>query len=227
MKNINKIFVMTLILILCLSITAFAQDGIKIYVDNEKVLFDVEPFIENGRTLIPLRGVFEKLGAKVDWNKSLQEVVIKDDNNEIEMILGKDKVIVNGIVKDIDVPTKMINSRTFAPVRFIAESLGHTVRWDGNDGSIYITKNNTVPVDKNIISTVGTKENLIALLEYSSKLYNYVWMDRSVVNNIADDSISIEAPVMAPETPEAMKSESAAASGTDKSDTNKIGRAHV
>ena len=220
MKNINKIFVMTLILILCLSITAFAQDGIKIYVDNEKVLFDVEPFIENGRTLIPLRGVFEKLGAKVDWNKSLQEVVIKDDNNEIEMILGKDKVIVNGIVKDIDVSTKMINSRTFAPLRFIAESLGHTVRWDGNEGSIYITKNNTVPVDKNIISTVGTKENLIALLEYSSKLYNYVWMDRSVVNNIADDSISIEAPVMAPETPEAMKSESAAASGTDKSDTN-------
>ena len=128
MKNTYKIILLTLILILCFTLTSFAQDEIKVYVDNERVDFDVEPIIENGRTLIPLRGVFEKLGARVDWNKNLLEVVIKDDNNEIEMILGKDKVMVNGIIKDIDVPTRMINSRTFAPLRFIAENLGHTVR---------------------------------------------------------------------------------------------------
>lgn len=223
MKNINKIFMMTMILILCFSITAFAQDGIKIYVDNEKVFLDVEPFIENGRTLIPLRGVFEKLGAKVDWNKSLQEVVIMDDSNEIEMILGKDKVIVNGIIKDIDVPTKMINSRTFAPLRFIVENLGHTVRWDGNTGSIYITKNNTVPIDKNVISTVGTKENLIALLEYSSKLHNYIWMDRvtGIDFNTADDSNMAVAPESPASTPQAPQAEAeSATSNMDKSDTN-------
>ena len=216
MKNLNKIFILTLILILCFSITVFAQDAIKIYVDNEEVFLDVVPFVENGRALIPLRGVFEKLGAKVDWNKSLQEVVIKDNNNEIEMILGKDKVMVNGIIKDIDVPTKMINSRTFAPLRFIVENLGHTVRWDGNTGSIYITKNTAVSADKNVISTVGTKENLIALLEYSSKLHNYILMERSVVNGIADDSISET--TMAPEAPRD-ESESAT-SNMDKSDTN-------
>lgn len=116
MKNTYKIILLTLILILCFTLTSFAQDEIKVYVDNERVDFDVEPIIENGRTLIPLRGVFEKLGARVDWNKNLLEVVIKDDNNEIEMILGKDKVMVNGIIKDIDVPTRMINSRTFAPL---------------------------------------------------------------------------------------------------------------
>jgi uncharacterized secreted protein with C-terminal beta-propeller domain len=216
MKNLNKIFILTLILILCFSITVFAQDAIKIYVDNEEVFLDVVPFVENGRALIPLRDVFEKLGAKVDWNKSLQEVVIKDNNNEIEMILGKDKVMVNGIIKDIDVPTKMINSRTFAPLRFIVENLGHTVRWDGNTGSIYITKNTAVSADKNVISTVGTKENLIALLEYSSKLHNYILMERSVVNGIADDSISET--TMAPEAPRD-ESESAT-SNMDKSDTN-------
>ncbi|HPX00316.1 MAG TPA: beta-propeller domain-containing protein, partial [Sedimentibacter sp.] len=212
MKKTYKIILLTLILVLCFTFTAFAQD-IKVYVDNEKVDFDVQPFIENGRTLIPLRGVFEKLGAKVDWNKDLLEVVIKDDNNEIEMILGKDKVMVNGIIKDIDVPTRMINSRTFAPLRFAAENLGHTVSWDGNTSSVYITKNDTFPVDKGI-STVGTKENLIALLEYNSKLYNYIWMDRAWVGGIAEDSAA-EAPAV-----QETQAENSGTSNMDKSDTN-------
>lgn len=212
MKNTYKIILLTLILILCFTLTSFAQDEIKVYVDNERVDFDVEPIIENGRTLIPLRGVFEKLGARVDWNKNLLEVVIKDDNNEIEMILGKDKVMVNGIIKDIDVPTRMINSRTFAPLRFIAENLGHTVRWDGTTSSVYITKNDTFPVEKGI-STVGTKENLIALLEYNSKLHNYIWMGRDIVVDFAEDSIT--------EAQEAPKAEAeSAAPGMDSSDTN-------
>ncbi len=219
MKNINKIFMMILILALCLSFTAFAQDGIKIYVDNEKVFLDVEPFIENGRTLIPLRGVFEKLGAKVDWNKSLQEVVIKDEKNEIEMLLGYDKVMVNGIIKDIDVPTKMINSRTFAPLRFIVENLGHDVRWEGNTSSVYITKNNSTLADKNKISTVGTKENLIALLEYSSKLQGYIWMGRGIaVDNAVEDKMEAETPAMSPQAPQPPQAESV--TGKDSSDTN-------
>lgn len=215
MKNINKVFMITLVLALCISFTAFAKDSISIYVDNEKIFLDVEPFIENGRTLIPLRGVFEKLGAKVDWNKNIQEVVIKDENNEIEMILGKDKVMVNGTINDIDVPTKMINSRTFAPLRFIVENLGHDVRWDGNTNSVYITKNNSLPVTKNVISTVGTKENLIALLEYSSKLHGYIWMERGIaVDNITEDMLA-ETPSMAPEAPQAES-----VTGKDSSDTN-------
>jgi len=211
MKKIYKIILLSLIMILTFTATAFAQDTIKVYVDNEKVDFDVPPFIEQGRTLIPLRGVFEKLGAKVDWNKNLLEVVIKDENNEIEMILGKNKVMVNGIIKDIDVPTRMINSRTFAPLRFVAENLGHTVRWDQATNSVYITKNKTFPAEKGI-SVVGTRENLIALLEYNSKLYNYIWMGR---NTLAGDVVEAEAPAA-----QAPRADSGPGTGMDKSDTN-------
>ncbi len=221
--KINKIIIMVMILAISFSITAFAQDGISIYVDNEKVFLDVEPFIEDGRTLIPLRGVFEKLGAKVDWNKSLQEVVIKDDNNEIEMLLGKNKVMVNGIIKDIDVPTRMINSRTFAPLRFIVENLGHDVSWDESTRSVYISKNDTFAADKNVISSVGTKENLIALLEYNSRLYNYIWMGRGLLDDIADDSMveSSQTPAFpaAPTGQQPSQAESGSAN-QDKSDTN-------
>ncbi|TWH77943.1 beta-propeller domain-containing protein [Sedimentibacter saalensis] len=194
-KLMKKIFILSVVFIFCFTIAAFAEDSVTVYVDNEKVDFDVNPFIEGGRTLVPLRGVFEKLGARVDWNKSIQEVVIKDDNNEIQMLLNKNKVMVNGEIKDIDVSTMMINSRTFAPLRFISENLGHDVRWDGSTNSVYITKNTSVPENKNILKTVGSKENLIALLEYNSKLYGYLWTDRFVAaedSNVTDKEEAVQ-----------------------------------
>nr|WP_300096140.1 stalk domain-containing protein [Sedimentibacter sp.] len=197
-KLMKKIFILSVVFVLCFTFAAFAEDNVTVYVDNEKVEFDVNPFIEGGRTLVPLRGVFEKLGAKVDWNKSIQEVVIKDDSNEIQMLLNKNKVMVNGEIKDIDVATKMINSRTFAPLRFISENLGHDVRWDAATNSVYITRNTSAPRNKNMLLTVGSKENLMALLEYNSKLYGYLWTDIAVPaaepSNVIDKEDAAQAP---------------------------------
>lgn len=207
---LGKITALIVALIFCFSFTAFGATEVNVYVNNEKVEFDVYPIIENGRILVPLKGVFEKLGAAVDWNKNISEVVIKDANNEIEMILGKDKVMVNGEVKTIDVPTRMINSRTFAPIRFISENLGHTVKWDQNTNSVYITKNDSAKTSQNIVMTVGSKENLIALLEYNSKLYNYIRPGRDIaVDIVTEDKTAAETPEAAQESP-----------APDSSDTN-------
>ena len=188
-KKFTKTTILTFILILCFSATAFGENKqVTIYVDNEKVDFDVNPVLENGRTLVPLRGVFEHLGAQVDWNKNIMQVVIKDGNNEIAMLLDKNKVLVNGEIKDVDASTRMINSRTFAPLRFISEILGHGVRWDQNTYSVYITKGTSVPANKNVIPTVGSKENLIALLEYNSKLFNYIGISRTI--DKANDAVT-------------------------------------
>lgn len=205
-----KTIMLLIVLIMCFSFTAYGiEKPVTVYVNNEKVEFDVNPIIENGRTLVPLRGVFEKLGAKVDWNKNIMQVVIKDGNNDISMLLEKNKVLVNGEIKDIDVATKMINSRTFAPLRFISETLGHDVKWDQNTYSVYITKEDSVPVNKNIIPTVGSKENLIALLEYNSKLFNYIGIYRAV------DDAKAEVSTPAPQAPAGMGE-----SASDSSNTN-------
>lgn len=214
MKAIGKVVILAFVLALCLSFTAFGSTAVNVYVNNEKVEFDVNPIIEDGRTLVPLRGVFEKLGAAVDWNKNISEVVIKDEYNEIEMLLGKNKVMVNGEVKTIDVPTRMINSRTFAPLRFITENLGHTVKWDQATNSVYITKNDSIKERQNMVMTVGSKENLIALLEYNSKLNNYIWMERVGVDSaVSEGKTDSQSPEMAEEP-------AAAPSPTDSSDTN-------
>lgn len=215
LKVLEKIILLSVVLLLCFSFTAFGSTAVNVYVNNEKVEFDVNPVIENGRTMVPLRGVFEKLGAAVDWNKNISEVVIKDSYNEIEMILGKSKVMVNGEIKTIDVPTKMINSRTFAPLRFISENLGHTVKWDQSTNSVYITRNDAVKERQNMVMTVGSKENLLALLEYNSKLNNYIWLERgmAVGGAIAEDKAEAMTPEMAEEP-------AAAPSVSDSSDTN-------
>ncbi len=209
-RAFGKIIVFMVALIFCFGFTAFGATEVNVYVDSEKVEFDVYPVIENGRILVPMRGVFEKLGAVVDWNKNISEVVIKDSNNEIEMILGKDKVMVNGEIKTIDVPTRMINSRTFAPLRFVSENLGHTVKWDQNTNSVYITRSYTANPSQNMVMTVGSKENLVALLEYNSELYNYIWSGRGIaIDAVMEDKAAVE-------VPEAAQGLEAA----DRSDTN-------
>jgi uncharacterized secreted protein with C-terminal beta-propeller domain len=182
-------------------------------VNNEKVEFDVNPILENNRILVPLRGVFEKLDAKVDWNKNISEVVIKDKYNEVEMLLGNNKVMVNGEIKTIDTPTKMINSRTFAPIRFISESLGHTVKWDQETNSVYITRNDSPKHSSNLVLTVGSKENLAALLEYNSKLFSYMYLERDIaVDSVVTEDKAVEA---APEAPA-----QAPSANSNSSDTN-------
>jgi uncharacterized secreted protein with C-terminal beta-propeller domain len=179
-----------MVLAFCFGVSVFAENNvITVYVNNEKVEFEVNPILEDGRTMVPLRGVFEKLDAKVDWNKNIMQVVIKDENNEIEMMLDKNKVMVNGEIKDIDTPIEMINSRTFVPIRFVGETLGHDIRWDEKTSSIYITKNKSIFVSNNIIPTIGTKENLIALLEYNSKIYGYIGLMRPLIMEKINDDV--------------------------------------
>lgn len=209
-KNLTKMILLTFILLLCFSTTAFGENNqITVYVNNEKVEFEVNPMLENGRILVPLRGVFERLGAQVDWNKSTMQVVIKDKNNEIAMMLYKNKVMVNGEIKDIDTGVKMINSRTFAPLRFISETLGHDVKWDGNTNSVYITKKESAPAVKNNIPTIGSQQNLIAILEYNSKLFRYLG-----VRGISFNDAAVET------TSEEPRDSNTATKESDSSDTN-------
>ena len=210
-NKFNKVIILTFILILCLSVTAFGENNeATVYVNNEKVEFDVKPVIENNRIMVPLRGVFEHLDANIDWNKNLLQVVIKDEYNDISMMLNNNKVIVNGEIKEIDVPVKMINSRTFAPLRFISETLGHDIKWDGSTNSVYITKNKIKPAVKNDLPTIDSKENLIALLEYNSKLFGYIGIESIGVDDaVEQESAANDNAASSPQT-----------TGKNSSDTN-------
>ena len=128
------------------STAALAQQDILIRLNGEFVEMDAKPFIENDRVLVPLRGVFEKLGAIVEWVEEEQAVVISVADLTVRLIVGHHsaevvKVGDAGPVTEtvlLDVPARIVENRTFVPVRFVAETLGAGVTWDDAHRTVII-----------------------------------------------------------------------------------------
>jgi hypothetical protein len=74
-------FLLGLFLVLVFTVLAATPaQAVEVFVNHNKVLFDAAPFIEEGRTLVPVRGIFETMGAQVDWNPDQQAVKVQKDN---------------------------------------------------------------------------------------------------------------------------------------------------
>ncbi|WP_197535273.1 stalk domain-containing protein [Caldisericum exile] len=113
-------------------------------VDGDIRTLDSPPVIKNGRTLLPIRAIIEALGGTVSWDATTRKVTISLGNNTIELWIGRSIAKVNGTDTPIDstnpkVVPEIINGRTMIPLRFVAESLGADVQWDGTTKTITIT----------------------------------------------------------------------------------------
>ncbi len=110
------------------------------YVNDAPKGLDAAPVICNSRTMLPIRFVAESFGATVDWNGATSTVTVKTDTTMIEIVIGKAKAKVNGAEIALDSPAFIEKSRTYLPVRFIAENLGAAVAWDGVTSTATLTK---------------------------------------------------------------------------------------
>lgn len=153
----QKIILSLLIFLLLFSSTviSFAGTGIN-DVDvklNGRILdFDVKPRIINGRTLVPLRVIFEKLGLQVGWDGKTQTVIGTKENTKITLPVGKKYAFINNKKITLDTAATVINGRTLVPVRFVSESVGADVGWDSANWTVIInTKNNNGPVNNSLI----------------------------------------------------------------------------
>jgi hypothetical protein len=112
-----------------LSYPALAQAAIRVYIDGQAVTFDMPPTMMQGRVLVPLRGIFERLGATVDYDPRTQHIVAIRGAQTVELTIGSRQARVNEAPTLLDVPALAINGRTMVPLRFISEALGATVQW--------------------------------------------------------------------------------------------------
>jgi hypothetical protein len=112
---------------------------------NGSLIKDSNLFIENDRTLLPLRLVSETLGAEVGWDPTARKVSIKDAGNTIELVIGDSVAKVNGHDVSLDVAPKIFNDYTYVPVRFVAESLGCQVEWYDGKATSATHENPIVP----------------------------------------------------------------------------------
>ena len=122
-----------------LPISSASTNDIKVILDGKPLFFDVPPQMLNGRTLVPLRAIFEEMGASIVWDGVTQTVTATKGDTVVVLTIGSTSPTVNGRVVTIDQPGIVVDGRTLAPLRFVAEAFGGTVEWDGATNTASIT----------------------------------------------------------------------------------------
>ncbi len=107
--------------------------------NGRKLYFDQVPVIEDGRTLVPVRAIFEELGATIDWNGDTQTVTAIKDDVTISLTINNLTATKNGEVITLDVPAKIIGGRTLVPVRFVSDCFGVGVDWNATGKQVVLT----------------------------------------------------------------------------------------
>jgi hypothetical protein len=128
--------------------TAFmagTPDQVEVLYNGTPIEFDVNPFIdaEANRTMVPMRAIFEAVGASVVWDEETRTVIAVrgevGDSSYVALQIGRDEAQVNGETKKMDTSAAIIGDRTFVPLRFVTEALGEKVDWDAENCTVLIT----------------------------------------------------------------------------------------
>lgn len=92
--------------------------------------FDRPPMMMGGRVMVPMRGVFEHMGARVKWDDRTQTATGTQNGRQVKLTVGTPEAIVDGRTVRLETPPQMYQNRVYVPLRFIGESLGADVSWD-------------------------------------------------------------------------------------------------
>lgn len=105
-------------------------ESILVKLNGEYLSFATAPVVQNGTTLIPIRFLFERAGANVEWNPYSEEVTVTYGENSVKLAIGSDVAYVNGREERLSAAAQLINDKTLIPLRFISENLGFDVLYD-------------------------------------------------------------------------------------------------
>lgn len=135
-------------------------DSIGIYVNEKEIKTDVTPFIKNGTTFVPVRSLCNALGIdNITWDESEKSVHINTGENQIKLWVGKSYAYKNGKKYELTSKCEIKDGRTMIPLRFVCESLGAEVLWDGVYSFIDIKKDGVVVSDDCVASNY-TKDDV-------------------------------------------------------------------
>ena len=137
---------LTALVLLLTSSAVFAAEEVTVALNGRVLSFDVPAQIINDRTMVPMRKIFEELGAEVEWYEAEQGIVAIKDSTIIIMKIDAPMMQVANVETneqkqiELDVPPQIVDSRTLVPVRAISESLGVSVDWVAETQTVVLTK---------------------------------------------------------------------------------------
>lgn len=140
MKKFISLF-LALLLVASLTVCASAaSEKISVYLEDSEIEFDVPPQTINGRTMVPIRAIFEAMGATVTWDDNTQTAVCVKDGTTVKMAVNSTTEYINDVAHEMDVAPVVIYDRTLAPARYVAEAFEYCVNWDEKENAVLISK---------------------------------------------------------------------------------------
>ncbi len=121
------------------SLVIVGTPPITIKIDGKLLHTDVPPVILGGRTMVPLRAIFEALDTEVEYDAGTRTITGTSGDTVIQLTVDSTQATVNGEEVALDVPATVMEGRTLVPVRFIAESTGQEVGWEARTRTVLIT----------------------------------------------------------------------------------------
>ncbi len=157
------------LMVSALSSTAFAANDISVKVDDKTVQFtDAKPIIENNRTFVPFRAIFEQMDAEVSWDGETNTITAVRDDTTVKFTIGRQDVTIteNGQLQTriIDVAPFIKDNRTYVPIRFASEALGACVDWVNDTRTVLI-----VDVDKLMSEYEHKFSNIQKYIDFSNE----------------------------------------------------------
>lgn len=165
---LKRIVALTLGAMLLLPVS-YGDTAIRIEIDHKPLVLEVPPVIENGRTLVPFRAVFEALGLQVDWHEDLRIATAYNGEMNVSVKPGAAYGAINGDMKALDAPAVISQGRTLVPLRFVSEAFGKEVQWDAGKRLVSITSGFKPYTPAEALPAVESFEKLKLILEYSGK----------------------------------------------------------
>ncbi|MDO4300475.1 MAG: copper amine oxidase N-terminal domain-containing protein [Clostridia bacterium] len=170
------IIVLTFLFSLAFASKALADENIKLNINNNTIESDISPQIIEGRTMVPVRAIFEAIGADVEWNNETKTITGHKDNTEVIMTLNSNIASINNKKITMDCGPVIINNRTLAPVRYVAEAFGCQVEWDNENKTVNI--NTPEPEPKTTAVETASETTTIITTEKASEtttnpMYSY------------------------------------------------------
>lgn len=138
----KKIIISSIALLLTLSVPlqvgAAGREGVSVYLDGKRINFDSTPPIRNGSLMVPMRDIFENLGASLKWDNAKRSITAKSGDSTIQLTIGAKTAIKDGKAFSLNQAPVIMGNTTFVPLRFVSESLGTDVGWISETSTVTI-----------------------------------------------------------------------------------------
>ncbi|MDR0569916.1 MAG: phosphate ABC transporter substrate-binding protein PstS family protein [Clostridiales Family XIII bacterium] len=200
-----------------------AAGTIGVEIDGATVPSSVEPIVENGATLVPLRLIGETLGARVEWDAAKKQATLKTAAYTVAFTIGSKTYTVNGASKSLSVEPKIVGDRTLVPLRAFSEAIGASVSYDAAaykasvkyftemSGSIKVSGSTTVlPIMQSAADKLSAMNNGLSIAVSGGGSGAGIKDSQNGVNNVGMSSRELTADELATLTPYQMANDAIA-----------------